>query len=416
MEKIVSKFVNRFLNESFVDITDKTADEAFQEVTEKLHGKQHRLDVAKPKGKLTGADFKKLRSMKEGGEIEEKRKMSPVEYKKIKQSLGQPMKEEEDSSGILTFDKYKKLKKKLEDEKASYKNEFMEEVETEEGNAFTGALSKARAEGNDSFEVDGKTYSVRESINNRIGVILERRKQRLERKALVKENKVQFTESELINFIERLVESELKADKNTTKSLDMSKKVNSDATQETVKKMKEYMKNMGQDYNDNTEEFPKGNKIMARQGKDGEVKDDIKKAYKASSEIEEYIENFTAAGLENLDYDNIKPNEDWVSDNIEGSSRTGNNPEWANAVKTDVNKKLNQRRKENLLAVLKRQAYNKTPQPVHSDEAGESVPSSMEGEKNKKVNKLTGESIQETKVINEMEKMKKLITYNQKTQ
>lgn len=416
MEKIVSKFVNRFLNESFVDITDKTADEAFQEVTEKLHGKQHRLDVAKPKGKLTGADFKKLRSMKEGGEIEEKRKMSPVEYKKIKQSLGQPMKEEEDSSGILTFDKYKKLKKKLEDEKASYKNEFMEEAETEEGNAFTGALSKARAEGNDSFEVDGKTYSVRESINNRIGVILERRKQRLERKALVKENKVQFTESELINFIERLVESELKADKNTTKSLDMSKKVNSDATQETVKKMKEYMKNMGQDYNDNTEEFPKGNKIMARQGKDGEVKDDIKKAYKASSEIEEYIENFTAAGLENLDYDNIKPNEDWVSDNIEGSSRTGNNPEWANAVKTDVNKKLNQRRIENLLAVLKRQAYNKTPQPVHSDEAGESVPSSLEGKKNMKVNKLTGESIQKTKVINEMEKMKKLITYNQKTQ
>lgn len=416
MEKIVSKFVNRFLNESFVDITNKTADEAFQEVTERLHGKQHRIDVAKPKGKITGADFKKLRSMKEGGEIYEKRKMSPAEYKKIKQRLGQPMKEEseeESSNEILTFDEYKKLKKKLEAEKFS---EFKEEAETEEGNAFTGALNKARAEGEDSFEVDGKKYSVRESINNRIGVILERRKQRLEKKTLVKENKVVFTESELINFIERLVESEIKMDKNTTKSLDMSKKVNSDATQETVKKMKEYMKNMGQEYKDNSEEFPKGNKIMARQGKDGEVSDDIKKAYKASAEIDEYIENFTAAGLENLDYDNIKPNEDWVSDNIEGSSRTGNNPEWANAVKTDVNKKLNNRRKENLLAVLKKQAYNKSPQPTHSDEAGESVPSSMQGEKNKKVNKLTGESIEEKKVINEMEKMKKLINYSQKTQ
>ena len=32
---------------------------------EKLKGKQEKLDVAKPKGKLTAADFKKLRDMKE---------------------------------------------------------------------------------------------------------------------------------------------------------------------------------------------------------------------------------------------------------------------------------------------------------------------------------------------------------------
>ena len=35
------------------------------ETEEELHGNQKRIDVAEPKGKITGADFKKLRSMKE---------------------------------------------------------------------------------------------------------------------------------------------------------------------------------------------------------------------------------------------------------------------------------------------------------------------------------------------------------------
>jgi len=39
----------------------------------------------------------------------------------------------------------------------------MDEQETEEGNAFSGALAKAKAEGKDSFEVDGKKYQVKES-------------------------------------------------------------------------------------------------------------------------------------------------------------------------------------------------------------------------------------------------------------
>ena len=233
----------------------------------------------------------------------------------------------------------------------------------------------------------------------------------------IKENTVRFTESEMIDFIERIVEAEVK-EKNTVKSLSMSKKVNDDATKEVVKKMKDYMKNMGTEYEPESESFPKGNKIMARQGKDNkEITDDVKKAYKASEQVEEYVENFTAAGLENLDYDNIKPNEDWVTDNIEGSSRTGNSPEYANAVKTDVNKKINEKRKKNLLAVLKRQAYNKAPQPTHEDEAGEIVPSAKNPKGNAEVNKIMAkESIEEKKIINDLEKMKKLINYNQKTQ
>jgi hypothetical protein len=91
------------------------------EVSEKLYGRQSRIDVAEPKGKITGADFKKLKSMK-----------------------------------------------KETDE------------EMEEGNAFTGALSKAKKEGDKSFEVGGKKFDVRESKKS-----------------------IQMTESEMINFIDK---------------------------------------------------------------------------------------------------------------------------------------------------------------------------------------------------------------------
>jgi gliding motility-associated-like protein len=39
----------------------------------------------------------------------------------------------------------------------------MGEQETEEGNAFTGALAKAKEDGESSFNVDGKKYSVKEA-------------------------------------------------------------------------------------------------------------------------------------------------------------------------------------------------------------------------------------------------------------
>ena len=65
--------------------------------------------------------------------------------------------------------------------------------------------------------------------------------------------------------------------------------------------------------------------------------------------------------------------EDWVTDNVVGSSRTGNNPEWANAVETPNNEKRNKIRKDNLLAKIKRKAYNKAPQPVVTDKSGENA-------------------------------------------
>ena len=216
-----------------------------------------------------------------------------------------------------------------------------------------------------------------------------------------------FTENEIIDIIENIVLEEKKKAKapsaqNILKStLGQSKKENDDNIKDVVKKMKDYLKDMSKgEYEMNPKHFPAGN---------GELEDMEKMAYKASNAVEEYIENFTAAALENIDYDEIHPDEDWVTDNIVGSSRTGNNPDWANAVETPNNKKRNEIRKNNLLSKLKKKAYNKAPQPISNDTSGNKV------DKASKI-MLNLESKESEQVISEINRMKNILTYTQKTQ
>lgn len=229
-----------------------------------------------------------------------------------------------------------------------------------------------------------------------------------------KKKSVKLTESEMIDLIEKIIKEEDEKVKSnikvgTTKGLEKYKQVhdkdgkeNSDYLKDVAQKMKDYLKDGSKgEYETNPKIFPKGN---------GEIEKMKKKAYVPSGAVEEYVDNFTAAGLENLDYDEIKPNEDWVTDNIEGSSKTGNNPEWANTGESDVNKKRNKIRKDNMLAKIKRKAYNKAPQPVVNDNAGEN-------EGDKIMTKL--ESIEpkaKTKLNEEFDRMKSLMGYTQKTQ
>jgi hypothetical protein len=416
-QKRIDDMVSKILKE---EIEKKS-----EEMSEKLHGNQHKLDVAKPKGVLNKKDFDKLRDMKE--------------------------------------------------------TEDMEEQETEEGNEFSGALADAKKSGKDSFKVGGKTYPVKEAeekwiqktdmnkgaLRKKLGVPegekipkskLNSLKKDLMSKSKgdkklsasdakllkqvnlalnlggIKENKetLRLTEIELIDLIESIVkeqESEkMKEPKNNIKiktpiGLTSVQKANkktgeiSDAhIKDTAKKIADYMKTGSKEkFTTDPKHFPKGNGELAKMDK---------KTYKASNAVEEYIDNFTAAGMENLVYDEIHPNEEWVTDNIEGSSRTGNNPKWANAVETDVDKKRNKIRKDNLLGAVKQMAYNKAPQPT--EEIGNSTVS-------KKFNKNFGKGsgVKANKILNQlesvkdknnirinedMEKMKNLITYNRKTQ
>jgi hypothetical protein len=98
-----------------------------------------------------------------------------------------------------------------------------------------------------------------------------------------------------------------------------------------------------------------------------------------------------------------------MNDNIEGSSRTGNNPEWANTGESGVNKKINKTRKKGAYIKAKRAAYNKAPQPVISDKPGQETGGGL---------KLNTESVDKKQIqINEeFDRIKSLMGYNQKTQ
>jgi hypothetical protein len=217
-----------------------------------------------------------------------------------------------------------------------------------------------------------------------------------------------FTENEMVDMIEKIIKENTKYEKGKVptsnilkSSLNKSGNEENDYIKSVTKKMKEYLKDGSKgEYEMNPKDFPRGN---------GEIEKMEKMAYIPSEPVETYTKNLTAAALENIDYDGIHPDEEWVSDNIEGSSRTGNNPEWANAVETGVNKERNKIRKDNMLAKIKRQAYNKAPQPIVNDRSG-----NKSNDADKLMIKL--ESIENKKVISEMEKIKNLIGYNQKTQ
>ena len=232
-----------------------------------------------------------------------------------------------------------------------------------------------------------------------------------------------FTENEIINIIENIILEEKKKSnsKNKSKTKDVfkdaqkkSKKQNDDYIGDVVKKMKDYLKDASKgDYEMEPKHFPKGNGELAKMSKN---------AYTPSDTTQEYIDNFTAAGLENLDFDDIHPNEEWMDDLLQGSSRTGNNPEWANAVETPSNKKRNQIRKDNLLRALQRKAYQKDPQPVKNDTTGEGSGDGTSKlidmlKSSKKKTKTVKENFQiNENVKNNIMEIKKLIGYQKKTQ
>lgn len=270
----------------------------------------------------------------------------------------------------------------------------MEEQETDEGNAFSGALANAKKSGKDSFEVDGKKYPVKESYR--------------------------LTESEMIGLIEKIVleqkNKEVKdpAEKNNIKGMggsprglevykkahNGSGKENEDYIKDVTKKMKDYLKDGSKgEYDMNPKIFPKGN---------GELEKMSKKAYTMSDAGKEFIDDFMSPGMENLDYDQIEPNEEQITNNIEGSSKTGNDSSYANAVETDVNKKINAKRKANKFAKVRNMAYQKSAQPI-KDATGE--------DSGKGINLKLESTEKKTKQINEeFDRMKSLISYDRKTQ
>lgn len=359
---------------------------------------------------------------------------------------------DKNKNGRIDSEDFKMLRKREEKEEQLYEVTF----ETDEGNAFTEKLKQTKKGG--KFELDGKKYKdtsnleegdkftkkatekkgtdgkfdswcKRNGLSSEDGEVTKKcidKAMKSENPSVVKmaknakgfsdsehkkKSSIKLKESEVIDLIERIIMQEQKSNikQGSPRGLEKYKQVhnkdgkeNSDALKATAKKMKEYLKDGSKGgYETTPDFFPKGN---------GELSKMSKKAYVPSGAVQDYVDNFTAASLENLDYDGINPNEDWVTDNIEGSSRTGNNPEWANTGKSDVNKNRNKIRKDNMLGKLKRKAYNKAAQPIVNDKTGED-------EGDKIMTKLESIEPKKAQKINEeFDRIKSLMGYNQKTQ
>lgn len=145
-EKYLDKVVKQVLDETLNKKVGNLVSEI--EKKSKLHGGQHKIDVAEPKGKITADDFKKLRTKKDMKEY----------------TMGDDQIEKVEPYGDFSTDSPKKVSK-VKNVGYNYEKKVAKEFnenDMEEGNAFSGALAKAKKDGKSSFEVDGKTYEVKE--------------------------------------------------------------------------------------------------------------------------------------------------------------------------------------------------------------------------------------------------------------
>ena len=428
IDKLVSRILNEEIETKVKQITETKGEWEEIDMDEELHGGQSKIDVAEPKGKITSADFKKLRNAKaHKKEVEEYYYYSDDEIEDAEE-LSQ---DEPTYVGKGLADN--KIKNKIRNKfVGSFDEEVDEEAETEEGNAFTGALAKAKESGKDSFEVDGKEYHVNESkdkwiqdthmkkgaLHKKLGIPegekipkskLNSIKKDLMAKAKgdkklsaadskllkqvnmaltlggIKENKnsLSLTENELIDMIENIVNEQMVKDtaeknnfsvkepqglKKTEKALAGSKKENDAYAKEVVKKMKDYMKDMfsgGGSYDENPDDFPQSNYDMEKDHK--EMK------YHPSDAVEEYIEAFSYPGMTNLVYDEIKPDDKKIEKYIKGDTTMGNAVEnkegkaLGNVSKrsTKTGDRFKKNYDENLYGAEQMNAsYKRQPQPV----------------------------------------------------
>ena len=400
IEKVIDKLIDKVLNE---ELSKKISSITEKVISEKKDEKWIQ-DIDMKEGAFTDYCGGKVtcscvaKAKKEGGKPA---KMANL-YLNMNEDKCKSLRETTEEIDEME-DFYTKAKERKE--ARTMKNKI-EEKELEEGNAFSEARCEAICSGEKSFKLDGKEYKVTDVDMS-------------DKKACgcksVKESKknIKLTESELVELIERIVNEEKVVTQNIlNKNLKASKDENEQNLKDVQKKMEDYMKDMGQEYEPEAKKYPSGNKIMNRQAEDNKtVKDGKKKMYTPSEAVEEYIDQIArSGGMENLDYDQIKPNDEWLEMNIEGSSKTGNSQEYANAIPTDVNKSVNRRRKMNILAKLKRDSYQKSSQPVY-DMAGEST----------HMEKMLGleESVndkQKVKIDEDIQRIKSFIGYNSKTQ
>jgi len=347
-----------------------------KEIENIIHGIVDKVlseEVAKKAEQITESVTEEIDEMAEFYEIAHKRRQERMEAKKVKPDFP-----DIDGDG----DTKEPISKADEDKKKSETDE-----EVEEGNAYTKALKNARENGHKEFTVDGEGEPI----------------------DVEPKESVQLSEEEMIDLIEKIIEEQKisgggKIDGVTSqnKAMKTSKKETKEYHKDLMKKFKEYLKYGSKgEFNESPTDFPKGN---------GELEEMEKMAYTPSEGVEEYIDQIArSGGMENLEYDQIKPDEKWLNKNIVGSSETGNSQEYANAVATDVNKSVERRGELNILQKLKADSYEKAPQPVEEYSGNKKSDKKMAGIE-------VNESKEKIKINEDVDRIKKLFSHNYKTQ
>jgi hypothetical protein len=315
--------------------------------------------------------------------------------------------------------------------------ENMKKLDAKEGNAFTGAMTKAKESGKETFTVDGKEYDVKEELkgkqknldknhNNKIdaedfeilrqdteegeecyecgsGYMEEDINEMLETcnecggmmneegictecSGTMMESKkktLRLTESELIKLINKMVNEAAVPGLETQKKVrSASGKENEANLNDVKKKIKGQLEIPG----GTNPEFPEQNKKGKKVAVNNTEKDD------------EYVSNFRGGTLLDLDYDN-EPSEqfkDRLKKALDGDSTMGNSHDAGNVISTDTGKKLADKAKKKEEEQEKAPMYVKDPAPT------------------KEVNE--SEVLKANLINEEIEKMKKILGYNKKTQ
>jgi len=258
-----------------------------------------------------------------------------------------------------------------------------EEAETEEGNAFSGALAKAKESGDDSFEVDGDKYPVKEAkkekkwiqktdmkkgaLHKKLNVpedkkipksLLNKLKKELMAKGegdkklsaadskllkqvnlaltlkTVKENRniLSLTENELIDMIEGLVLEQKVKDDAEKNNISKKEATGFKKTEKVLGKNKSegdsYFKELAKKMTGYLKDMTKGKYEMNPEQfpqSNYQIDKDAKvMKYNPSEAVEEYIDAFSYPGMTNLVYDEIKPDDERIHKQLKGDSKFGN--------------------------------------------------------------------------------------------
>lgn len=197
---------------------------------------------------------------------------------------------------------------------------------------------------------------------------------------------LRLSESQFADVIKKIVKEAIPGIGITKKSREESGKENNQNIKDVEKKMKDYLSFEGNDNPEFPHHIGKGNKNN---------KEVVK--INNNDEEDEYVEDNRGMGLQDVKYDH-EPSEQFkerVKKALEGDSTMGNSQDSPNVIKTKTGENIGKIAKRKKKEIEDQPMYEKDVQPV----------------------KVVKESQEKNVIIeSEIEKMKKLYSYNKKTQ